>query len=57
MKLAKTIIMSCEILLIVLLLLGILSKVTGYDDNQAKSINSEKQHIKLDDELAEKLLS
>lgn len=57
MKLARTIIMSCEVLLIVLLLLGILSKVTGYDDNQVKSINSEKQHIKLDDELAEKLLS
>lgn len=54
MKLVRMIIMAGEILLIVLLLLGILSKITGID-TEKKSIDN-KSKIKVEDELSEKLL-
>lgn len=54
MKLIRMIVTAGEILLIVLLLLGVLSKITGVDTEQ-KSIDN-KSKIKLEDELSEKLL-
>ncbi|MDZ5254319.1 hypothetical protein [Clostridium sp. LIBA-8841] len=54
MKLVRMIIMAGEILLIVLLLLGMLSKITGID-TEKKSIDN-KSKIKVEDELTEKLL-
>ncbi|MDZ4992243.1 hypothetical protein GNF80_04555 [Clostridium perfringens] len=54
MKLIRMIITAGEILLIVLLLLGVLSKITGID-TEKKSMDN-KSKIKLEDELSEKLL-
>lgn len=54
MKLIRMIVTAGEILLIVLLLLGVLSKITGNSTEQ-KSIDN-KSKIKLEDELSERLL-
>ncbi|HHD2753368.1 TPA: hypothetical protein ACOTG0_002178 [Clostridium perfringens] len=54
MKLIRMIVTAGEILLIVLLLLGVLSKITGNSTEQ-KSIHN-KSKIKLEDELSERLL-
>ena len=54
MKLVRMIIMAGEILLIVLLLLGMLSKITGIDTE--KKLIDNKSRIKVEDELSEKLL-
>lgn len=54
MKLIRMIVTAGEILLIVLLLLGGLSKITGNSTEQ-KSIDN-KSKIKLEDELSERLL-
>lgn len=57
MKFFRMIIIAGEVLLVVLLLLGIVSKFTGYIDINNKSNNINEKHINLDDELSEKLLS
>lgn len=54
MKLIRMIVTAGEILLIVLLLLGVLSKITDNSTEQ-KSIHN-KSKIKLEDELSERLL-
>lgn len=57
MKFFRMIIIAGEVLLVALLLLGIVSKFTGYIDINNKANNTNEKHINLDDELSKKLLS
>lgn len=54
MKLMRMIIIACEILLVVLLTFGIISKLLGYDISPKKHENN---LVNIDKELGEKLLS
>ena len=54
MKLMRMIIIACEILLVILLSFGVVSKVLGYDTSSNKH---EDKSIKIDRELDENLFS
>lgn len=57
MKFFRMIIIAGEVLLVILLILGIVFKVAGYEKkDKGLSNNIKEQHIKLDDEQQEKLL-
>ncbi|ELC8390474.1 hypothetical protein P6O24_02395 [Clostridium perfringens] len=57
MKFFRMIIIAGEVLLVILLILGIVFKVAGYEKkDKSLSNNIKEQHIKLDDEQQEKLL-
>ncbi|HAT4246452.1 TPA: hypothetical protein I9059_001621 [Clostridium perfringens] len=56
MKFFRMIIIAGEVLLVILLLLGIVFKVAGYEKKDKSLSNIKEQHIKLDDEQQEKLL-
>jgi len=50
------ILIAGEVLLVILLLLGIVFKVAGYEENDKSTSNIKEQYVKLDDEQQEKLL-
>ncbi len=50
------IVIAGEVLLVILLLLGIVFKVAGYEGKDKSASNIKEQYIKLDDEQQEKLL-
>ncbi|MGG5460637.1 hypothetical protein [Clostridium sp. B9] len=54
MKFIRMVIIACEILLVILLSLGVVSKVLGYDMSSNKHGDNS---IKIDRELEEKLVS
>ncbi|MCX0371395.1 hypothetical protein LIZ77_11575 [Clostridium perfringens] len=56
MKVFRMILIAGEVLLVILLLLGIVFKVAGYEEKDKSTSNIKEQHIKLDDEQQEKLL-
>lgn len=56
MKFFRMIVIAGEVLLVILLLLGIVSKVDGYEGKDKSASNIKEQYIKLDDEQQEKLL-
>ncbi|HFE9702475.1 TPA: hypothetical protein ACGA34_002505 [Clostridium perfringens] len=56
MKVFRMILIAGEVLLVILLLLGIVFKVAGYEEKDKSTSNSKEQYVKLDDEQQEKLL-
>ena len=56
MKFFRMILIAGEILLVILLLLGIVFKVVGYEEKDKSASNIKEQYIKLDYEKQEKLL-
>ncbi|MBO3388558.1 hypothetical protein JJB46_09790 [Clostridium perfringens] len=56
MKVFRMILIAGEVLLVILLLLGIVFKVAGYEENDKSTSNIKEQYVKLDDEQQEKLL-
>lgn len=56
MKFFRMILIAGEVLLVILLLLGIVFKVAGYEEKDKSLSNIKEQYIKLDDEQEEKLL-
>ncbi|MDH5064288.1 hypothetical protein [Clostridium perfringens] len=56
MKFFRMILIAGEVLLVILLLLGIVFKVAGYEEKDKSTSNIKEQYVKLDDEQQEKLL-
>ncbi|HAT4308156.1 hypothetical protein [Clostridium perfringens] len=56
MKFFRMILIAGEVLLVILLLLGIVFKVAGYEQKDKSASNIKEQYIKLDDGQQEKLL-
>lgn len=56
MKFFRMILIAGEVLLVILLLLGIVFKVAGYEYKDKSTSNIKEQYVKLDDEQQEKLL-
>ena len=56
MKFFRMILIAGEVLLVILLILGIVFKVTECEKKDKSLSNIKEQHIKLDDEQQEKLL-
>ncbi|ELC8425379.1 hypothetical protein LTX14_002028 [Clostridium perfringens] len=56
MKVFRMILIAGEVLLVILLLLGIVFKVAGYEEKDKSTSNIKEQYVKLDDEQQEKLL-
>ena len=56
MKVFRMFLIAGEVLLVILLLLGIVFKVAGYEEKDKSTSNIKEQYVKLDDEQQEKLL-